>query len=297
MAGGLYLCQYCWSMTLELVPATQDMVATLGEICHRAFLDISQRHGFETDFESPEMAQMVLSSCIRNEDCHAMAAVHDGAFAGSNYLTTMDEVGAVGPISVDPPHQGKAIGRALMQECLAYARDNGIERVRLMQDSFNMQSLALYASLGFDTKAPVALLDPPGVASPEVRPATELDLDAIEGLSREIYGVNRRREVAGHLHGPFRPFVYEHGGRVLGYFIPGMIGHGVAESEDVLVAIVLGAVAETAPMFARAFCPLTEGTLYRRFLEAGCRNRKVMNLMAIGPYEEPRGPWLPSVGF
>jgi len=49
------------------------------------------------------------------------------------------------------------------------------------------------------------------------------------------------------------------------------------------------------PDFHRVLCPLTEGDLYRKLLANGCRNIKVMNLMALGPYERPDGAWLPSV--
>ena len=36
---------------------------------------------------------------------------------------------------------------------------------------------------------------------------------------------------------------------------------------------------------------MRQGDLYRRALAAGHRNRKVMNLMALGPYEEPQGTY------
>ena len=40
-----------------------------------------------------------------------------------------------------------------------------------------------------------------------------------------------------------------------------------------------------------------ETAIARRALAAGHRNRKVMNLMTYGPYEEPRGTYCPSVMF
>ena len=284
-------------MTLEIRPATQSDAEKLGDICYRAFDDISRRHGFETDFESPAIAQMIIAGLVHEEHCHSVTALEDGALSGSNFIVTPDEIGGIGPISIDPERQGKGFGRALMEDVLRYARENGIERVRLMQDAFNMGSLSLYASLGFDTKVGAALLVPTGVDVPEVRPATPDDMDAVERLSGEIYGVSRRREVESMANGPFRPFVYEKSGRVIAYFIPGMVGHGVGETEEVLVAVVLGATKHVADPFARAFCPLTEGALFRRFLAAGCKVRKVMNLMTLGPYEEPQGPWMPSVLF
>lgn len=284
-------------MPLVIAPATVDQLPPLADICYRAFKDISSRHGFETDFDSPALAAMVLNSLISNEHCHSIAALLDGRPAGSNFLSVSDSTGAVGPVSVDPGAQGAGIGRALMEDVLRYARENGVEDVRLMQDAFNMTSLALYATLGFDTKAPCAFMDPTPAADDSVRQATPDDLDAVEALGCEIYRVSRRNEVA-HLFGsPFQPFVRERNGRVAGYFAPGIAGHGAAESEDDLIALVRHAATVTPPPLARFFCPLLEGSLYRGFLEAGCRNRKVMNLMARGPYKEPRGPWLPSVGF
>jgi len=48
---------------------------------------------------------------------------------------------------------------------------------------------------------------------------------------------------------------------------------------------------------AHSFVPLRDGELYRRALASGHRNQKVMNLMALGPYDEPQGTYCPSVMF
>jgi predicted N-acetyltransferase YhbS len=284
-------------MKIELVPATLAQVPELGDICFRAFQDISQRHGFENDFESSQFAQMVVGGLIRNESCYSVAALLNGTIAGSNFLSTPDVVGAVGPISVDPEAQGSGIGRALMEDVLRHAKENGIEQVRLMQDAFNMTSLSLYASLGFDTKVPVALLEPAPAPDILCRPLSAHDLDAVDELSRRIYRVSRRNEVEHHMTGPFKVFVRERAGRVVGYLITAMPGHGVAETEDDMLGLILHSASTVPPEATSSFCPLTEGTLYRRLLAAGCRTRKVMNLMALGPYEEPHGVWIPSVGF
>jgi hypothetical protein len=37
--------------------------------------------------------------------------------------------------------------------------------------------------------------------------------------------------------------------------------------------------------------------LYRAVLKSGCRLSKVMNLMALGPYEDPTPVWMPSIAF
>ena len=284
-------------MSLELVPATPEHVPELGRICYEAFKDISDKHHFPSDFHSAAEARMIIGMLTQSEQEYGVAAMMDGRPAGSNFLLVSDEVGGLGPITVEVSLQGHGIGRALMQNVIDYARDNGIEQVRLLQDSFNMTSLALYASLGFDTKEPVALMQAAPAETPDdsIRPVTEADLPAIEELSTAIYKVNRSNGVAALFDWPFRPYLRERQGRVVGYFALGIGGHGVAETEDDAVALVRETARLMPPDFHRVFCPLTEGSLYRKLLAAGCRNIKVMNLMARGPYEPPDGVWLPSV--
>ncbi len=286
-------------MELQLAPAKPEHVSELGRIAYEAFKDISDRHGFPSDWPSVAWGRMVMGMLVRSEEHYAVVALADGQPAGSNFLLLSDQVAGLGPISVEVPLQGNGVGRALMRNAVDHARDTGIERVRLMQDAFNMTSLSLYAQLGFETKEPVALLEPAPAPGDDatVRPATEPDLPAIDELCRRIYRVSRRNEVASALKGGPPPLLCQRGGRVTGYFTLGLIGHGVAETEDDLVALVgqatRQALRDSDP--ARCFCPLTEGSLYRKLLHAGCRAVKVMNLMALGPYEPPDGVWMPSV--
>ncbi len=286
-------------MGLELIPAKPDHVPELGRICYEAFKDIADKHHFPSNFSSAAFGRMVIGMLVQWEDIYGVAAMMNGQPVGSNFLLAADEVGGVGPITVEVPHQGAGIGRALMQNVLDYARDNDIEQVRLLQDSFNLASLSLYASLGFDAKEACALMQPEPSESedPSVRPITEADLPTIEELSRRIYKVSRRNEVAALIGGPFVPLLRERDGRVVSYFILGIIGHGVAETEEDALALVGEAARRTPPEAARFFCPLSEGSLYRKLLMAGCRAMKVMNLMAMGPYDTPDDVWMPSVGY
>ncbi len=285
-------------MALELVPAKPDHVSELGRIAYEAFKDISDRHHFPPDVTSAAVWRMIIGEHVMREDYYGVTALWDGQPAGSNFLLISDEVGGLGPITVEVPLQGNSIGRVLMKDVVDHARDSGIERVRLLQDSFNMTSLALYASLGFDVKEPCALLQaaPGDTGDNSIRRVTEGDLPAIDELSARIYRVSRRNEVAALLAGgPFVPFLRESAnGRIVGYFTLGY-QHGVAETEDDMVALVRETARQAQDGFDRFLCPLTEGSLYRKLLAAGCRNVKVMNLMALGPYEPPDGIWMPSV--
>jgi hypothetical protein len=186
-----------------------------------------------------------------------------------------------------------------MEYVLKHARKIARQQIRLVQDAHNMTSLSLYASLGFDQKEALLLMQaPPGAeADPRVRPMTRSDLPAAAELCRRIYRVSREQEIALLLDREFKPLAIERDGKLRGYLIPSLIGHGVAESEDDAIALVgeMGRVAP--PHMARFFCPLRSGEMLRRLLKMGCRGRRSMNIMTIGPYEPPTGTWMPSVAF
>ncbi len=268
----------------------------LGRICYDAFKDVSERHGFESDFYSREFAKAVIGASIAREDLYAVAAFLDGRPAGSNFMTLTDDVGGIGPVSVDPAAQGQGIGRTLMSDALKYARDNGIERVRLVQDAFNVVSMSLYASLGFDTKEPLGLMLIKPAEQPDgnIRPVGPDDLDAVDAMCREMYKVSRREGIQGAPRMGMTPVLIEGGGRLRGFLVPGIVGHGVAETEEDMLALMAeGAREALNPV--KILVPLTEGSLFRKALAAGHGLTKMMNLMTLGPYEPPDGVWVPSV--
>jgi predicted N-acetyltransferase YhbS len=283
-------------MKIELRPARAEDVPELGRICYEAFKDISDRHGFPSDFASVEFAQQVLGLLIQQEDVYGVGAFQGGTAKGSNFINMWGDVAGIGPVSVDIASQGQGIGRSTMEDVIAHARGQGYEMIRLCQDSFNMQSLALYASLGFEVKEPLSYLalSSKNEVDPGFRPATPADLDAMDELCQAIYRISRKPECAALMAAGFPGFVLDRG-QISGYLIGSAIGHGVAESDDEMLALLnsLGATVSDG----HSFVPMRNGELYRRALAAGHRNQKVMNLMALGPYEEPRGTYCPSVMF
>jgi hypothetical protein len=87
----------------------------------------------------------------------------------------------------------------------------------------------------------------------------------------------------------------EHLGRITGY-TAGVtyFSHSVAETNDGMRALIAAADAFGTPGF---LVPLDNGDLFRWCLGEGLRVFFVTNLMAKGIYQEPRGAWLPSVGY
>jgi len=282
---------------LELVPAGSQHVSDIGRICYEAFKEVQEAHGFAPDFPTVDVARQVLGMLVERNDFYGVVAVLDGQTVGSNFLALMDPVAGLGPITIDRSCQGRGVGRALMEDVIAFARRNNIEQVRLFQDSFNVISLSLYASLGFDVKEAAAFMqaEPAAEADESVRPIVETDLPAIEELSKRIYKSSRRNEVAAAAPYGFEAFLREQQGRVTAYLIPGIFGHGVAETEEDALALIGEAARRLPPPHARFFCPLSQASFFRQALKAGCQVIKVMNYMAMGRYEPPANVWMPSV--
>jgi predicted N-acetyltransferase YhbS len=283
-------------MSIELRQATAADVPELGRILFEAFKDIAESHGFPPDMPTVDFATLVCGLLVQQEQVYSIAAHEDGAARGSNHLELWDEVAGIGPISVDISAQGGGIGKTMMLDVIKHARASGFERVRLLQDAFNMRSLALYASLGFDVKEPVAYLELNASlgADANFRAATAADFAAMDALCSEIYGISRKNEVATLTQAGFPAFVID-SGRVRGYLLGTAIGHGVAEDDDTMLKLYAG-IGATMPE-AMSNLPMRSGNLYRRALGDGHRNRKVMNLMALGAYDDPQGTWVPSVLF
>jgi len=279
------------------VRAEPRHVGEIGRICYEAFKDLHDRHHLPLDLPSVALARQVLGMMVSRSDFYSVVALLDGQVVGSNFLSLSDPVAGIGPVSVEPCHQGKDIGLALMQDAVDHGRQRGIERIRLLQETINVGSLSLYASMGFDSREEVAYLQAAAAPAedPSVRPVTDQDLPAVEQLSADIYQASRRNEVAAAIRYGFSPLLCQRDGRVAGYVIPGLFGHGVAESEEDACALIGDLARRLPPYAARFFCPLRQASFFRRVLKMGCRTIKVWTLMTLGPYEPPREVWMPSV--
>jgi predicted N-acetyltransferase YhbS len=147
-------------MSVTLTPARPEHIDELGRICYEAFKDISGAHGFPPDFPSVQIARQVMASLVERPDYYGVTAMDDGQIVWSNFMSLTDPVAGVGPITVDCAFQGRDIGRTLMSDVIRYAREHGIAMVRLVQDAYNTGSISLYASLGFETRHPLAVMRP-----------------------------------------------------------------------------------------------------------------------------------------
>jgi GNAT superfamily N-acetyltransferase len=280
-----------------IAPGDRDAAA---RILFDAFASIHDRHRFPRDFPTLDAATELTGAFIDHPAIWGIVAERDGRIVGSNFLDERAPVRGVGPITVDPLVQESGVGRRLMKAVIDRAAGAG--GLRLLQDAFNMRSLALYASLGFEVREPVAVmcgtLRVVGPSDVEVRPLTGADIDACERLGIAVHGFARTRELRDALDAVgMEPVVGTRDGRVVAYastltFFPA--AHAVAETEADLAALIAGAL-QPAGASASFLLPTRQHDLLRWCLASGLRVVKPMTYMAMGEYPEPRGAWLPSV--
>ena len=283
-------------MPIELRQATAGDVPEMGRVLFEAFRDIAESHGFAPDFPTVEFATAVTGLLVAREDVYSVACYDGGRPRASTHVNFWGDVAGIGPVSVDLDAQGEGLGRRMMLDSVEHAKGAGHEMVRLMQDSFNMRSLALYTSVGFDLREPVAEMDlsSGGQTDAAFRVAGPADFIAMDELCRSVYHVSRFGEYEAMAQSSLPIYVLDRGG-IVAYKIATGFGHGVARSDDDMLAL-LASVGAHAPG-EHAYVPLRNAALYRRALAAGHKNRKVMNLMTYGPYEEPAGTYTPSAMF
>ena len=286
-------------MDIVIRPATDNDASACGLICYDGFRAVCERHGFPPTFPSVEVATQRVSACIRHPSVFGVVAeTDDGKIVGFNFLSERDPIRAVGPIVIDPVAQRHGIGRKLMEAVLKRAR--GARGVRLIQDSFNVQSLSLYTSLGFDAQEILVVLSGTPASEPpsswEVRSLTASEMAGCENLHKSIHGYTRTNELRDAL-ATGAPIVALRGGRVRAYMAAPakwLANHGVAETEEDMQALLLGAPPITKQPIS-FLMPIRRAALFRWCLTQGFRSIRPMTLMTIGEYHEPQGSYFPSV--
>jgi GNAT superfamily N-acetyltransferase len=272
-----------------------------GRICYEGFRAINERRGFPPIFASVEVATRRVAAFISHPSVFSVVAeTNDGdrRIVGFNFLSEHDPIRAIGPIVIDPAIQGHGIGRRLMQAALDRAR--GARGVRLMQESYNLQSFSLYAGLGFDAQeffvvlsgTPAAEMVQPGY---EIRPLTKGDIGACESLHASVLSYSRTNELLDAL-ATGEPIAALRDGHLSAYMtMPTnwLANHGVAATDEDLHALILGAAqARHEPL---SFLLPARASLLRWCLNHGFRALRPMTLMTIGEYREPDGSYIPSV--
>lgn len=269
-----------------------------GRICYEAFRHIAGRHDFPPDFPTPEVAVDLMNFMLAQPDIYGVVAERDGAVVGSNFLWENGPIAGVGPITIDPAVQDGGIGRRLMEQVLARAGERRFAGVRLVQAAYHGRSLSLYARLGFQAREPLAVMQgtPIGGEIPgcRARPAVAADVPACNRLHQRIHGFQREADLQAAIAAGSAGVV-EQAGRITAYTTGiGFFGSTVGEDNAAVQALIAAAPAFSGPGF---LLPIRNAELFRWCLDRGLRVVQPMTLMSVGSYQEPGGPFLPSILF
>ena len=278
--------------------ATPQDIDSCARICYDAFSTINAAHNFPCDFPGPEAAHGVINAMFTAPGFYCVVAESDGRMLGSNCLDERSMIHGIGPVTVDPSAQNRGVGRLLMHAVLDRSRERGAAGVRLVQSAFHNRSLSLYASLGFDVREPLAVLqgrtNGRSIPGCSVRHASQADLSACNALSVRIHGFHRGDDLAWCVE-QGSALVVERGGRITGYASSlAFFGHATAESNQDLQALLSSVDSFGGPGI---LMPTRNTELFRWCLSNGLRVVQPLTLMTLGLYNEPAGVFLPSILF
>jgi len=291
--------------SIAIAGMVPDQVEAVGKVVYEAFRDVAIRHGFEPAYESLDFATFVVRALSRLAGFASFVAIEGGQPLAVNFLDQQNDIAGVGPVAVDVEHQGRGLGRMVMEALLERAEGCGFQSVRLLQAAYNLVSFSLYCRLGFDAKEQIASLRgrPPADAraAGAVRECTPQDLDTLDGLSLEVLGFRRRGDVEMAM--PLaRPLLVERKGRPVGYVcrfvMPGgaFLGPAAARDEEALKDLIVAA-ARLVPGDLRLAVPVSCPSLLRWAFQSGFSISELGTLMVRGTYEAPTGAYMPSAWY
>ncbi|HEY6485274.1 MAG TPA: GNAT family N-acetyltransferase [Candidatus Cybelea sp.] len=218
------------------------------------------------------------------------------AVIGSNWLDERNAISGIGPVTIDPAVQDGGLGRRLMNAVIERSDARGFPGVRLVQAAYHARPVSLYTRLGFASREELAVMDGDAADSNltgyTVRPLSPDDLRACNEICTEVHGFDRGAELAA-AGAANAAFVAEREGAIRAYTSGlGYFGHCAGETADAICALLL-----TVPRLPSlgVLVPIRNYRLFRWCLDHGMRVLMTMTLMSRGLYQEPSGPYLPSI--
>jgi GNAT superfamily N-acetyltransferase len=248
--------------------ATPADAQLCGRICFEAFGRLADHHNFPRDFPSPEIPIHVLSTMFLHPAFFCVVAEQNGKVIGSNCLDERTAIAGVGPITIDPAAQNRAVGRRLMEAVMTRAAERKFAGIRLVQAAYHNRSLSLYAKLGFVVREPLSCMQGPAIQKIlpgyQVRPAQTRDLATCNDLCLRVHGHHRGGELNDAIQ-QGTAVVVEYGGSVTAYASSvAFFGHAVGETNEDLKALIAAAPAFQGPGI---LVPTRNAGLFRWCLE------------------------------
>ncbi|MDQ5842259.1 MAG: GNAT family N-acetyltransferase [Thermoproteota archaeon] len=288
-------------MALIIRPIIEADAEICGKIGFQAHKAISSAHGYPSEQPSLEFAIGMIRTLLANPNSWGALAERNGKVLGSIFLHVFppSPVAAIGPLTVDPSTQG-GVGRALMEASLTEAHKRDYDQVRLVQSPSHLRSFVLYTKCGFTLREPLFLMrgnPASGILGKkhDIRVARSEDITACNEICTAVHGFSREVELRQAIDQQVASVHIDNAGNITGYAAGiGWLGHAVAQTNEVLKALVVNASAITGPGF---FVPGRNSDLLRWLLDVGFRMVWPANLMTVGNYQDPTVPFLPSIAY
>lgn len=290
-------------MSLKFRPGNRDDAYKVGTIISNAFSTIAQKHGFPSDFPSIDIAKDAAMSLLSNPNFYSVIAEEDSEVIGINFLDERsNKVAGIGPLAVDPKSQNKGVGRQLMIDTMQRARDKKFAGMRLLQASYHNRSLALYASLGFETREPISTMQgepiQAAILGRTVRTASIEDIDYCNDICKQIHGHDRNGEIIDSIQ-QGKAKVVIHSGKITGYTCGlDFFNHSVGLTNDDLKVLIASVATDNGNYGGSGILIPTRNTqLFHWCLNNGLKLVQQLLLMTVGMYNEPAGSYMPSISY
>ena len=281
-------------MDVKLREGRPDDAQVCGRIAYDAFKAIAEEHNFPPDFPSPENAITVLSFLMAHPGFHKWSPNSTAESSAAIFRRAQSDRG-IGPITVDPTAQNRAIGRRLMQAVMERTAARNSSGVRLVQAAYHPLAQPRHeAGLRFARAAERF----PGCATEALGPRIRRAAGARRRPRRmppamyprprpRPHGRDARRAAAGpRRRGRTRR-------AITGYIFRDCIlrPHRWRDQRRREGAHRRGAVNRRSGFLL----PTRNNDLMRWCLNSGLRITQPMTLMTVGLYNEPVGAYLPSI--